>query len=135
MLRMRLFLIPFQCQDPWAQGSGQCGDIRGNPRVRKEAEAAVNEHIRNVIEHFKQDDPVGLEKDLNDQIPDPMPIPNLDKDFSGVLMKFRPLSIPVGPRGEWPLRSQGHPRRLHWWAPSPWEVFHVLLVNDLQREL
>src|SRR5688572_5235427 len=51
------------------------------------------EHIRGVIQHFKQDDPVGVPKNYEGQIPDPIPIPNLEKDFSGTKMSFEGITV------------------------------------------
>jgi hypothetical protein len=73
---------------------GVSGDeLKTNARVRKQAEAAIEEHIRQVIEYFKQDDPVGLPKHLDGIIPDPMTVPPLQQDFSAAKMTFEDIKV------------------------------------------
>lgn len=72
---------------------GQVFNYEPNLRERRQAELELSEHIRNVIEHFKQEDPVGVPKHFEGQIPDPIPIPDLQQDFSGTKMSFEGLKV------------------------------------------
>ena len=62
-------------------------------RQKRQAEIELSQHIRDVIEHFKQDDPLGVPKNFEGQIPDPIPIPDLEKDFSGTKMSFEGITV------------------------------------------
>jgi hypothetical protein len=56
-------------------------------------DAQMAQRVRALIKHFKQDDPVGIPSEMGNIIHDPMPIPNLDKTFSGAKMKFEDLML------------------------------------------
>lgn len=51
----------------------------------------IADKLRGLIRHFKQDDPRGIPSEMGDVVKDPMPIPNLEKTFSGTKMKFEDL--------------------------------------------
>jgi len=56
-------------------------------------DAQMAQRVRAIIKHFKQDDPLGIPSEMGNLIHDPMPIPNLDKTFSGAKMKFEDLML------------------------------------------
>lgn len=61
--------------------------------VEAAVQAELNTHVRNIIAHFKQDDPRGVPAGMKSHIPDPMPVPNLEKEFSGTKMTFDNMTV------------------------------------------
>ncbi|CAG7831107.1 unnamed protein product [Allacma fusca] len=60
---------------------------------RRPTQEELNMHVKNLIQHFKQDDPQGLPEGLNEHIPDPFPIPNMNQEFSGTKIYFENLKV------------------------------------------
>lgn len=50
----------------------------------------MSEQIMQILEHYKQDDPVGLP---NVPVPDPMLIPDMKHSFSVATMNFKNASV------------------------------------------
>jgi len=60
-------------------------------RIRREAEIKLEDTIREVIKHFKKDDPRGLPGSL---VPDPMPVPaKIDQDVAGADIKLEDMIL------------------------------------------
>ncbi|XP_037080004.1 uncharacterized protein LOC119100912 [Pollicipes pollicipes] len=60
-------------------------------RIRREAEATLEDTIREVILHFKQDDARGLPGSL---VPDPMPVPaKIDQEVAGADVKLEDMIL------------------------------------------
>jgi len=54
------------------------------------AQKKVSEQIVEILEHYKQDDPVGLP---GSPIPDPLPIPPMKQSFSVATMNFKESKV------------------------------------------
>ncbi len=52
---------------------------------RTKIELSLDARIRQLLEHYKQDDPLGIP---GVPIPDPMPIPDFEGDFPAAKIKF-----------------------------------------------
>ncbi|XP_053990193.1 uncharacterized protein LOC128882579 [Hylaeus volcanicus] len=53
-------------------------------------EKRLGDHIRAILKHYQQDDPVGLP---GAPIPDPMPVPDMKHSFSMYTMNFKQISV------------------------------------------
>lgn len=55
-----------------------------------EAEKKLADQIMKILEHYKQEDPVGIP---GAKIPDPMPIPKMKHSFPAATMTFNDVNV------------------------------------------
>ncbi|XP_076244608.1 uncharacterized protein LOC143185464 [Calliopsis andreniformis] len=73
----------------------RCDDRKSNGKNDTAAEIALGEkrlgdHIREILKHYQQDDPVGLP---GAPIPDPMSVPDMKHSFSMYTMNFNKINV------------------------------------------
>lgn len=66
------------------------GTVLLSRRKREDAEVELSQQVRAILEHYKQDDPVGIP---GAKIPDPMPIPDMKQSLSLGTMHFKNVSV------------------------------------------
>ena len=57
---------------------------------RTKIELSLDARIRQLLEHYKQDDPLGIP---GVPIPDPMPIPDFEGDFPAAKINLKDLKV------------------------------------------
>lgn len=60
------------------------------PEDKQVLEKKVSDQILQILEHYKQDDPIGLP---GAPVPDPMPIPDMKHSFSVATMNFKNVNV------------------------------------------
>ena len=71
-------------------GDEENGETSSEENVSAVAEKKVSDQIRAILEHYKQEDPVGIP---GAPIPDPMPIPDMKHSFSVATMHFKTVHV------------------------------------------
>lgn len=65
-------------------------EVTLKPEEARVIEKKVSDQILQILEHYKQEDPVGLP---GAPIPDPMPIPDMKHSFSVATMNFKTVNV------------------------------------------
>lgn len=70
--------------------SAQDGQLATEEQLLKKGESQLRDQILAILEHYKQEDPVGIP---GAKIPDPKAIPDMKHSFSVAVMNFKNMNV------------------------------------------